>query len=494
MSSATDNTTALSDHGPAASERIERHVWVIAGVVILGMIMSILDTTIVNVALDTLSKDLHSPISQVQWVVTGYLLALAAVIPVTGWAARRFGAKRVYLVSLVLFTGGGGMIMPVGQMIMAQVAGPQRMGKVMGVISMPAMLAPILGPVLGGIILQNLHWSWIFFVNIPVGIFAFTLGWKMIPKTESGEAGRLDVLGLALLSGGSVGIVYGLSELGSGASIGSAGVLLPAIVGLGLIVLFGFHAPRVPRPLLDLKLYRSRVFGAASLTTFGLGAALFGAMILVPLYYQQVRGESVIVTGLLNGPQGLGALISMPLASKLTERIGAGKVAICGVSLLALTTLPLAFVGANTSILLISLTLFVRGFSIGLSFMPAMTAAYASLRRDQISDATPQMNVLQRVGGAIGTAILAVVLQRASGAAIATGHALTHAASQAEAAALHMTLSEQLASAFRTSYWWALGIAVLSLLPCLMLLRAASPAGGSQRSSDAPEPIAEAVA
>jgi EmrB/QacA subfamily drug resistance transporter len=516
MSSATD--TALGDRGPAASERIETHVWQIAGVVILGMIMSILDTTIVNVALDTLSKDLHSPISQVQWVVTGYLLALAAVIPVTGWAARRFGAKHVYLVSLVLFTAGsaacgfagsigtlvlfrvlqgvgGGMIMPVGQMIMAQVAGPQRMGKVMGVISMPAMLAPILGPVIGGLILQNLHWSWIFFVNVPVGVVAFTLAWKMIPKTESGEAGRLDVLGLALLSGGSVGVVYGLSELGSGASIGSAGVLLPAIVGLGLVLLFGLHAPRVRRPLLDLKLYRSRVFSAASLTTFGLGAALFGAMILVPLYYQQVRGESVIVTGLLNGPQGLGALISMPLASRLTERTGPGKVAICGVSLLALTTLPLAFVGASTSVLLISLTLFVRGFSIGLSFMPAMTAAYASLRRDQISDATPQMNVLQRVGGAIGTAILAVVLQRASGAAVATGHALAHATSRAQAATLHSTLSEQLATAFDASYWWALGIAVLSLAPCLLLLRAVAPAGPerSPKTAAAAEAVAEAA-
>ncbi|HEV7943473.1 MAG TPA: DHA2 family efflux MFS transporter permease subunit [Solirubrobacteraceae bacterium] len=510
MSSAQDTT--LTGRGPELTDRIERHVWVIAGVVILGMVMSILDTTIVNVALDTLSKDLHSPISQVQWVVTGYLLALAAVIPVTGWAARRFGAKQVYLVSLVLFTAGsaacgfanslgalvlfrvlqgvgGGMIMPVGQMIMAQMAGPQRMGKVMGVIAMPAMLAPILGPVLGGIILQNLHWSWIFFVNVPVGLVAFTLGWRMIPKTESGEAGRLDVLGLALLSGGSVGVVYGLSELGSGATIGSASVLLPAIAGLGLVLLFGLHAPRVPRPLLDLKLYRSRAFSAASITTFGLGAALFGAMILVPLYYQQVRGESVIVTGLLNGPQGLGALISMPLASRLTERFGAGRVAITGVSLLALMTLPLAFVGSDTSILLISLTLFVRGFSIGLSFMPAMTVAYQSLRRDQISDATPQMNVLQRVGGAIGTAILAVVLQRASVGAVATGNAIKHAASPEQAAALHATLSQQLASAFDTSYWWAFGIAVLSLVPCVFLLRVERP----PQAERAEEPPLEAA-
>ena len=208
---------------------IERHVWVICGVMILGMIMSILDTTIVNVALDTLGHDLHSSISQVQWVVTGYLLALAAVIPVTGWAARRFGAKQVYLTSLVLFTAGsaacglssslgslvlfrvlqgagGGMIMPVAQLMMAQVAGPQRMGRVMGVVSMPAMLAPILGPVVGGLILENLHWSWIFFVNVPVGFLAFVLGWRMLPHTDSGEAGRLDWLGLALMPTGAAAI------------------------------------------------------------------------------------------------------------------------------------------------------------------------------------------------------------------------------------------------------------------------------------------------
>ncbi len=242
---------------PAAEDRIERHVWVVAGVVILGMIMSILDTTIVNVALDTLGRDLHSPIAQIQWVITGYLLALAAVIPITGWAARRFGARQVYLTSLVLFTvgsalcavanttttlvlcrvlqgAGGGMIMPVAQLIMAQVAGPKRMGRVMGVVSMPAMLAPILGPVAGGLILAHLHWSWIFLVNVPIGVLAFVLGWRLVPHTDSGEAGRLDVLGLALLSGASTAIVYGLSQLGLGSSVGSAKVLVPTLAGLAL--------------------------------------------------------------------------------------------------------------------------------------------------------------------------------------------------------------------------------------------------------------------
>src|ERR1700724_4493624 len=223
MSSASSSSPALD---PAASDRIEGHVWRVAGVVILGMIMSILDTTIVNVALRTLGRDLHSSIAEIQWVVTGYLLSLAAVIPITGWAARRYGAKRVYMTSLVLFTAGsalcavaastttlvlfrvlqgvgGGMIMPVGQLIMAQVAGPKRMGRVMGVVTMPAMLPPILGPVVGGAILQNLHWSWIFLVNLPVGLLAFIAAWRVIPHTESGDAGRLDVVGLGLLSTGT---------------------------------------------------------------------------------------------------------------------------------------------------------------------------------------------------------------------------------------------------------------------------------------------------
>ena len=439
--------------------------------------MTILDTTIVNVALRTLGHDLHSSISQIQWVVTGYLLSLAAVIPVTGWAARRFGAKRVYMTSLVLFTVGsalcamasstttlvlfrvlqgvgGGMIMPVGQLIMAQVAGPQRMGRVMGIVSMPAMLAPILGPVVGGAILQNLHWSWIFLVNLPVGAVAFAAAWRTIPNTESGHAGPLDVVGLALRSSASTALVYGLSQLGGSSSLTAPIVVVPIIAGVALAGVFCRHALRVEHPLLDVRLYANRVFGAASLTTFGLGAALFGAMILVPYYYQAVRHESVIATGLLTGPQGLGMLLVMPLSGRLSQRFGGGRVAIVGVSILCLGTIPLAFVGAGTSIVSISLVLLLRGIGIGFSFMPAMTAAFASLRHDQLSDATPQLNVLQRIGGAIGTAVLAVVLQRASG---------------------HAPSTAKLAGAFDTAYWWSLGIALLSLIPCIVLLRAENP-------------------
>ncbi|HEY1854543.1 MAG TPA: DHA2 family efflux MFS transporter permease subunit [Solirubrobacterales bacterium] len=480
------------NQGQQPQDRIEPWVWRITGVVIVGMVMSILDTTIVNVALHTLSEDLETTLTQIQWVVTGYLLALAAVIPLTGWSARRFGAKRVYLVSIALFTLGsafcalsdsstelilfrvlqglgGGMIMPLAQMIMAEVAGPKRMGRVMGVVVMPAMLAPILGPVVGGLILQNLHWSWIFLVNVPIGIVALVLAWRLLPESELGEAGDLDWLGLALMVTSMPLVVYGLSEIGSRGTFTAPTVIWPIVGGLFLTAVFAWHALRVERPLLDVRLYSNRIFSAASLTTFGLGAALFGAMILLPLYYQEVRGESVIVTGLLTGPQGLGMLVVAPFTARLTERFGGGRVAFVGVALLSLTTLPFAFLGADTSIIGISLLLVLRGAGIGLSFIPTTTVAFASLRTDQLSDATPQMNVLQRVGGAIGTAVLAVVLQRA-------------------AAGAHT--SAELAGAYGTAFWWALGISVLSLIPVLVLFRAEN-----QRAPGAPaEREAEEVA
>src|SRR4051794_29608480 len=207
----------------AAANRIDARVWRISLVVIVGSIMSILDTTIVNVALETLGRDLHATVSEIQWVVTGYMLSLAAVIPVTGWAARRFGARRVYLVSVVLFTagsalcglaastselvvfrvlqgGGGGVILPVGQMMMADAAGPKRMGRVMSIVAVPAMLAPILGPTLGGLIVDNASWRWIFYINVPIGAAAVLAGLRFLPKAEPGEADPLDVRGLLLMA------------------------------------------------------------------------------------------------------------------------------------------------------------------------------------------------------------------------------------------------------------------------------------------------------
>src|ERR1700743_337698 len=199
--------------------------------------MSVLDTTIVNVALDTLGKDLDASVDQIQWVVTGYLLALAAVIPISGWASRRFSSRSVYIVSLVLFTAGsvlcglaqsveslvafrvvqgigGGMLVPTGQMILVKAAGPRHLPKVISAIGVPIALAPIFGPPIGGLLLEHVSWQSIFLVNLPVGIITLIAAFKMLPKDKPEGAEGIDFLGLGILSVGLVGITYGLAETG----------------------------------------------------------------------------------------------------------------------------------------------------------------------------------------------------------------------------------------------------------------------------------------
>ncbi len=463
--------------------RIERHVWIISSVVILGSMMSILDTTIVNVALATLARDFHSTISDIQWVVTGYMLALAAVIPVTGWAARRVGAKRIYITSLVLFTLGsalcgfaqsstelilfrvlqglgGGMLMPIGQLMMAQAAGPKRMGRVMSLVAIPMMLAPILGPTIGGVIIENLSWRWIFEVNVPVGVIAVVAALRVLPRSERAAAEPLDVVGLGMMALGLPLVTYGLAEVGTLGTLDSTRVIVPGLVGVAFVLAFVFHALRAKYPLLDLRLHRKPTFSSAAFTMFCLGAALFGAMILMPLYWQEIRHYSVIDTGLLTGPQGLGMAIAMPFAGKWAEKHGGGPVALFGVILTTLASIPFGLIGAHTAVSGLVGAMVIRGAGIGFAFMPAMTAAFAALERDELSHATPQLNVLQRVGGSIGVAVLAVVLQRS----LAGAHTLN-----------------QSASAFGTAFWWSAGLTALAIIPCVILLRAERAARARKR-------------
>ena len=481
----------------APSDRIDAFVWRISAVVIIGSIMSILDTTIVNVALDTLGRQLHSTISSIQWVVTGYMLSLAAVIPVTGWAARRFGAKRIYLTSLVLFTAGsalcglatsttelivfrvlqgvgGGMILPIGQLMMAEAAGPKRMGRVMSIVAVPAMLAPILGPTIGGLIIDNASWRWIFYVNLPIGAIAVIAALRYLPTVKREPVERLDYLGLVLMASGLPLLTYGLAELGSTGTFGSPRVIIPCLVGLGLVGAFVVHALRSTHPLLDVRLYRRPTFSSASIAMFCLGAALFGGMILLPYYWQQVRLESVVNTGLLTAPQGLGAALAMPIAGKLSDRLGGGPLALFGVIVTTVMTIPFALIGAHTSVVWLSFAMFLRGTGIGFAFMPAMAAAFAALDRSELAHATPQLNVLQRVGGSIGTAVLAVVLQRAL-------------------VGVHSLSGE--AGAYGVAFWASAGLSALAIIPCVILLRAERDARrrtGAQGPSD--EVMAEALA
>ena len=478
-------------HTPA--DRIERHVWLVAAVVVLGTVASILATTIVNVAIERLSVELHSPLEEIQWVSTGYLLGLAAVIPITGWLARRTGAKRAYLASLSAFVlasvlcalawsapsliafrvlqgVAGGVTLPLGQMMLATAAGPRRMGRVMSVVGVPMVLGPVLGPAMGGLLLDHLSWHWIFVMNVPLGLLGLALGIRLLPDTRPEEAGPLDLRGLVLLAGGLPLLLYGLAEAGGHGGFASAGVLGPVAAGVLLLAAFVAHAARAESPLLDVRLFTRGGFSAAATATFFTGAALYGAMILLPLYFQVVRGESALTAGLLLAPQGIGAGLAMPLAGRLADRVGGGRVAVVGIVLTVLGTLPLAAVTAATSYWDISAALVVRGLGIGAAIMPLMAAAYATLDRSDIPHATPQLNVLQRVGGSVGTALLTVVLsQRLADA-------------QAGPA--------QLAGAFGHAYVWATLIAALAVLPALALARIERPAPAVR----APAPELDAAA
>jgi EmrB/QacA subfamily drug resistance transporter len=478
-----------------ADEPLGREVWIVSAVVTVGVIMSILDTTIVNVALETLSRELRASLNTIQWVSTGYMLALAVVIPLTGWMSERFGAKKVWMVSVTLFglgsalcglawsAGsliffrvlqgcGGGMIMPVGMSVLAQTAGPHRIGRVMAVIGVPTLLGPIFGPVIGGLIVDSVSWRWIFFVNIPIAVLALGLAAKLL-HADAGraDAGRLDWTGLLLLSPGLAGVVFGLSETETHGGLTAPIAWAPIVVGAILVALFVRHAASAERPLIDVGLFRATGFSAAAASTFLLAGALFGGMIVLPLYYQIARGESALTAGLLMAPQGVGAALAMPFAGRLTDRVGGGRVAFAGMLLVTISTVPFASIGAATSYSLLAPVLVLRGIGIGAAMMPAMAAAYATLTRAEVPRATSALNVLQRVGGSVGTALLAVVLQHqireqlgGAGAPGGGGGVLQRVPDDVRA-----RIADPLATAFGNTFWWAVGISAFALVPAAVL-------------------------
>jgi len=469
-------------------EGLSREILVLAGVVILGTIMTVLDLTVVNVAIPTLASDLGASIPAIQWVMTGYMLAFATVIPLTGWAAERFGARRAWIFALLLFLAGSvlagaawsigsliafrvlqglgaGMILPIGQTILAQAAGPQRMGRVMSVIGVPMLLAPVFGPLLGGAIIGAASWRWIFFINLPVGLAAVVAALRLLPAgsgagSRSGGRGglRLDVRGLLLLSPGIAVFLYGMSEAGGHGGFGSPRTSVAVLAGLVLIGLFFWHAAgRGGQALIDVSLLRRRGFGAAAAVNLLLMVALFGSLILIPLYYQQVRHEGAVAIGLLLAPQGLGAALALPLAGRLTDKFGARGVASAGMVLAALGMLAYTQVGPGTSYLYLSAALLVVGAGVGATVVPSMAAAFQALSRAETPRATSALNVIQRLGGAVGTALFAIVLSRQAG----TGAGGAGAGG-----------AGPLAGAFGTTFWVAAGLIAVAVVPALLLPRA----------------------
>ncbi|WP_168120831.1 MDR family MFS transporter [Paenibacillus sp. HB172176] len=455
-------------------EKIDPSVLKVALILVLGAVVPLLDSTMINVAIHSLTLDLDSTVSKTQWVITGYVLAMGLAVPVSGWASQRFGGKNVYLFSLWLFlvssilcslawntgslTGfrllqgaGAGLLVPTIQNVLVQSSGGRNLGRLIAIISIPALIGPILGPVIGGLIMDNMSWRWIFYVNIPIMLVAIWLSWRYVPKGEAAAVRpRLDIIGLLLLSPAFAALIYGISEMSTG-ELASAGTLVPLAAGFLLMAAYIVFALRTRRaPLLDLQLFRSRHFVASNMILFFSGMVMNGALLLLPLYYEQVRGESVLTTGLLLIPQGVGMLLTRSWIGGLSDRIGSRSIVLASLLVTMAATIPFAYAGGDTSHILLGAAQLVRGAAMNGIFIPIMVSAYEGLRKEQIPHASISTRIFQTIGGAFGSAVLATVI----------GHQLPNGTG----ANLALVVD-----AYQLAFWWSVGFAAFSLLPAMLL-------------------------
>jgi MFS family permease len=405
------STATPTQPSPAASDKLDRHVLVIAGVVVLGAIMSILDITIVSVALQTFTEVFDATPAQVAWTMTGYTLALAAVIPLTGWAADRFGTKRLYLIAIVLFALGSALC-ALATSLLTRAAGPERIGRVMAVMGIPMLLGPIFGPILGGWLIDVASWHWIFLINVPIGVAAIVYAAIALPKDHVQPSETFDWLGMVLLSPGLALFLYGISTIPETGTFFATKVVVPVAIGTVLIVAFvpWALARRNLHPLIDLRLFQNRNMTIAVLSMSLFAISFFGAGLLFPLYFQQVRGEDALHAGLLLAPQGFGAMITMPIAGILADKMGPGKIVIVGITVTTLGMAMFSTLTDTTSYGFLMLSLFVMGLGMGGTMMPIMSAALATLRDHTIARGSTLMNIVQQVAASIGTAVFTVLL------------------------------------------------------------------------------------
>jgi len=451
-------------------DKLDSGIVKMAFIMVIGMFAPGLDSTIVNVAIQTISMDLHSELSTVQWVMTAYILMMGIAVPVSGWLADRFSGKKIYLYALVLFFAGSvlaslswnietlitarilqgigaGIMMPVMQTFLVRVAGAEKLGRVMSVVSIPAAIIPIFGPVAGGIIVHNLPWQWIFYVNIPICLAALILSVKYLPAdTAKTPHKSLDVAGLLLLTPAFVLILIAISQLRS-ASINST---IPVTLPVGAVLLAGFivYGFKSKTCVLDIRLFKLRNFSASAVLIFVLGTISTGSLFILPLYFQQLFKASALTAGLLLAPQGLGILLSRNLAGKLTDKKGARPVLLLGLTITVIGTIPLALFDFHGNLIPVIVILLIRGAGLGFLNITPMVSIYYGLSKEEVSHGTTMARMLQQIGGAFGACILAVILHFCLGAA---GN------------------SANVFHAYSTVFWWSTGIAILSFVPALLL-------------------------
>jgi EmrB/QacA subfamily drug resistance transporter len=410
--------------------------WIVAIVFVAGTFMDILDTTSVNVALPTLAREFDASISQIEWVVLGYLLSLAVWIPASGWIGDRFGTKRIYLFALVMFTGasmlcgiatslpeltafrilqgvGGGMLVPVGTAMLFRAFPPIERAKASTVLIVPTVLAPALGPVVGGWLVTYHSWRWIFYLNLPVGIATFLVGLFGLREHREPAAGRFDLPGFLLSGGGLAAILFALSR-GPSDGWGSAIVVVPLVGGVIAFALLVYVETHIEEPMLALRLFTERMFRNANIVT-GLAFGSFaGLLFILPLFLQTLLGLTAIESGLTTFPQAVGMIIASQVVGRLYHSVGPRRLVIGGLIALSIVTVPLAGVGFETSLWWIRLIMFLRGICMAFAFVPIQASSYANIEPVDTGRASAIYSAQRQIAASLGVAILATVLVEAT--------------------------------------------------------------------------------
>jgi len=442
-------------------------------ILVVGGLAVVFDTTIVSVALHTLSVKLGTSVTTIQWVSTGYLLALGIAVPLSTWGLQRFGGKRLWIFSLAVFLAGsagsslawdvgsligwrvvqgigGGLMLPLMTTLVFQAAGGKSLGRLVTYVALPALLGPILGPLIGGAILTHLSWRFMFWVNVPFCVIGILLAWRYLNTGAPARPGpgkpRLDVPGLLLIAPGTSAVLLGLANAGTAAGFAHPGVIVPLVAGVALLAAFTGYALRNSHPLVEVRLLARRPVGSSSAVLFFSGFSLFGAMLLLPLYYQDVRGTTALAAGAMLVPQGIGTLLSRTVAGSNIDRFGSRVIALAGFAIVAAATVPFALAGPHTSQWQLAVWMVIRGFGLGAVTMPVIVAGYIGLDKQQIPHSSVLTRTAQQIGGAFGTAVLAVILESAIAA---------HPAA--------------LADAFHVAFWWSAGFSAVAVLLSLWL-------------------------
>jgi EmrB/QacA subfamily drug resistance transporter len=406
--------------------------WLVAVAFVAGLFMDLMDLTIVNVALPVLGSDFAAGTDTLEWVVTGYLISLAIWIPASGWISDRFGSKRTFAFALVMFTAGsalcglawsagsliafrvlqgvgGGMMTPVGTAMLFRAFPPAERARASAIVTVPTAFAPALGPVLGGWMVDNASWRWIFYVNVPVGLATLVFALLFLREHKEPGAGRFDVWGFLCSGGGLALVLYALSQAPVHGWTSTAVV----VSGLAGVVLFGILVVLElsrPDPILHLRLFGDRMFRYANLSMFMIYAVLLGVLFLLPLFLQELRGLSALESGLTTFPQAIGMLLMVPLSSRLYPRVGPRRMLTFALIGITVTSMLFLLVDLGTNLWWIRAIMFLRGVSMSLAVVASQAAAFASIRSEETGRASALFNTNRQVAASIGVAALATVL------------------------------------------------------------------------------------